>query len=982
VSRDPKTFDRNRLPPWLREVPLPQLPASAGPTSPAAADDDIPDWLRATAGAAGEVAPKAQPSAPTPPAASAGDDIPDWLRPPTPQQGTVESSDWFAGYDRTPGLSDNPSWSGDPAAGGAPGATPSDPQEMPDWLRDIVAGSGPAEAAPPTQRTPPPAPPASAPQPEAEVPDWLRELSPPEPGPPPAPPATSAPPAPAQIPTRSDEPAMPDWLRELSPPDDLAGGATSEPAGFGWSENPPPEPEATDPQPEQAASSSAMPPAVQPFTLDDAPRVQPPVPPPDDAPAVQPFTLDETPSTAPAPSGDLPPWLRQSDPNAEVQTEDLPPWLHGAAAEASSSVDAPSWLAAAPAAAEPAAPADVPDAATPDWLRDLPADDAPSTPPAPPSAASSAPAEELPGWLREEPPVAAPSSGASEELPGWLREEPPVAAPPSGAGETLPPWMQGITASAEDDTAAQMRPASSAEPESLPDWLRELPEGEQPPAPEAREHQDEAPEAEPSPFAQPGSGSLPSWLADVEPGVAPAQPSLPSWLSGAPHSPPPAPPALPPTAPVARAPEELDEARPSAAGNAPTPETLPPWLHAREEQSAAAAPAGGGELIGAIDLPAWLRAETSEAAQEDVAESRSLDWLARLRQQEEDSESTAAPVVATVRPATIRRPVAPEALALIQQLGAQPFPQSAPTPIETVPRWQQAAPLERALTALLLLGVLCAALLPGISASFASPAPPAAGGNVAQLHGIIDGLDDTSVVVVAYEWDAQRAGELAPLERSITEHLIARRAGIVTLSTDPQGALLSFNLRDRLREEGYGSGAVDDLFLGFLPGGELALRGLAQNFGGYVRRDFAGEDTSDSPFVTGQLKGRPPLTAIDQVALIIVVADEAQDVQGWVEQVRSQVPGVPMALVTPSEIGPFARPYLTRGELLVGEDTRGPLVALVGAQDALAYNNLRGGDDAAAAQLRALVGTRNLGLMLFVALLAVGGAVALARRKV
>jgi hypothetical protein len=815
--------------------------------------------------------------------------------------------------------------------------------EIPDWLRDIVAGS-PAQPEPAAAPQPPPPAPD---EPDADVPDWLRTLGPPDS-------SLAAPPPAGEMPAEAD--AMPDWLRDVAPtelpaepePFTLDEAPAATPAAPSWLDEaaaaPPEAPsawleEATLPADRPAAEVMGgewRPPAEpEPFTLDEAPGIQP-------------FRLDDASVAAGPTSGDLPPWLADSPGTTEVPTEDLPPWLRGTsgASEAPAEEPAP-WLASEP-----------PTSAVPDVEQPAPA--------APDLAAAPAETEGLPAWLHEAPPSAAAAAPSeAEELPAWLREEPPAASSqaPSDAAELLPPWVR-------DEPGAAGVPAPSAElaasAEPLPDWLRELPLD----APLPTSGPEPAPDLPTEPFvdAYPPSesGSLPAWLAASDVSTEPAQPGLPAWLSDAPTTPEPPAPA-----------EAL------GAASTQTPDTLPPWLHTQEEQQRSPS----DQLDGPIELPAWLRAETSPQPSHEQAEaSRSLDWLSRLRQQDDEGELATSAVATTtiLRPPVARRPVAPEAVGLMQQLRAEPFPRPVAAPAETARRWRQAAPIERLLAAVLLLGTLLAVLMPGLASGFAAPVPQMAGSS--RLHSLVDGLDERSVVVLAYEWDARRAGELEPLERSITDHLITKRAGIVTLSTDPQGALLSFNLRDRLRAAGYGLvgdqvvGGVDDLFLGYLPGGELALRGLVQDFGAYVRRDFAGNDTSESAFVTGAIKGREPLTSIQQVSLIVVVADEAQDVQGWVEQVRSRAPQVPMALIVPSESGPFVRPYLTRGELLGANDPHAPLVALIGAQEALAYRSLSGGDPALQQQLQALVGARNLGLGLFVLLVLVGGLASLARR--
>jgi hypothetical protein len=858
---------------------------------------------------------------------------------------------------------------------------------IPDWLREVSSGPAPAPAAAPA-----PLPPAD------ELPDWLQ---------PRADEASAnddwlggftsqadaAEQTPA-LPPPNDAEALPDWLREI---------ATQEQAQL-----PPPD-EGTDrasdqPQPAPPAwLNDDPPPEVQPFSLDVEGGVAP-------------FSLPpEARGGSVPPSEEVPRWLRDAAPSdANDTTNAVPDWLYDqpdAATLSGPANDAPDWLRdiTSPAdgeAASPAAPAwlhDQPQAGdvnrseddAPDWLRDIasaPDDEHEAASPAGPAwLHNSTPAEQAeaapaatPDWLRDiEPPPDAPQPAAApvvpheplaapqpadDALPAWLRDVPEEAP----RADTLPPWMHQPTPEATELEATEPVATGDA---TLPDWLRDLPadNADQPPpeVPEVAARGDDVPAwlreepptlaPPPAPVAPtlppaPDEAGLPNWLrgaANDEP--APAEPGLPAWLRDAPTD-------LP--APLPR--EQTPLATSSTAMSASGADTLPPWINAREEQAASS----GNEMLRGTDLPAWLLVERSTTTQEDAEDTRALGWLARLRTTDEEADSL--PLRATTdaaRPQVVQRQVPPEALALLQQLSAEPFAQPTAPNVRPTTR-PPIVGVERLMMAALLLCVLLGVLAPNLAAPFA-PIGVAPSPSIQQLYQTIDALDERSVVLLAYEWDSRRGSELAPLERGITDHLIARQAGIVTLSTDPQGTLLSLDLQDRLRAAGYERGGVDDLFLGYLPGGDLALRRLAQNFGASVRRDFAGRDTSDSVFVTGQLKGRPALDTLDQVALIVVLADETQDVQGWVEQVHSRAPQVPMALVVPAEAGPVLQPYLTSNRLM----------PLIGQDDALAYGaQLTQIAPAAGQQLAQLIGARNLGLLAFVLLALGGGLVVLLKR--
>ena len=186
---------------------------------------------------------------------------------------------------------------------------------------------------------------------------------------------------------------------------------------------------------------------------------------------------------------------------------------------------------------------------------------------------------------------------------------------------------------------------------------------------------------------------------------------------------------------------------------------------------------------------------------------------------------------------------------------------------------------------------------------------------MAELSTLLDTLNSDSVVLVAYEWAAPRSSELRPLEQALISRLVARQAKLILVSSDLQGTMLSFDAIEPLRAAGYNQeqgrdiGGRDYLLLGYQPGGELALRRLAQDLRSELRSDFAGQDGSQS-LVANYPDGSPRLRSISDLSMILVMGDSLQDVQAWMEQIHRAAPKVPIAFVLPEEALPLARPYL------------------------------------------------------------------------
>ena len=572
----------------------------------------------------------------------------------------------------------------------------------------------------------------------------------------------------------------------------------------------------------------------------------------------------------------LPPWLRHvplparppghGEPQAEVEPE-IPAWLRELQQEVAADAAADTGLPPAPrltaeSAVTPKAPTPVtaepvtspqPTAhqeleAVPDWLHDL------AAPPTKPAAPLAPEAEALPDWLRAEP--TAPTAPEAEALPDWLRAEPTAPEEvPSAEAVTPPPAEEAATPDTLLSTA--QTPASTARD-------REQQPASQPPV-----------RAEPT-------ADLPPWLigetssniSDLTSGTA-----LPSWLQDLaveplPVQPPPPPPASSPKA-------EVEESTPFLSGT---------------------------------ELPSWLRIPEPEAPPER-AEDQSFAWLQRLARSEQE-EGPVRKVTGAVVPLRPRYQLSGEQLAaagLLQQIAQSPYPLPSAPVTAAPPGVLQRFGIDRVLYLMLLLALLAALLIPDLSLPFQSTTPGTPG--VAELSTLLDTLNSDSVVLVAYEWAAPRSSELRPLEQTLISRLIARQAKLILVSSDLQGTMLSFDAIEPLRAAGYNQeqgrdiGGRDYLLLGYQPGGELALRRLAQDLRSELRSDFAGQDGSQS-LVANYPDGSPRLRSISDLSMILVMGDSLQDVQAWMEQIHRAAPKVPIAFVLPEEALPLARPYL------------------------------------------------------------------------
>jgi tetratricopeptide (TPR) repeat protein len=520
-------------------------------TSLAAAEEDIPDWLRqAPAEKKSESAPGA---------------YPDWLKPEgmaaAEAKDVVDAPEWLKAAEQDAGLSvpgeGLPGWVGSetPEAEPLPRAHPAG--RLPGWLQ---AEAPEPSSSPHTQEFPElSATPGAAPIPEgggSHDLDWLRSEAQKAPESPPFEGGGAV----VDDGSPAGDVTLPDWLKPVGASEREEEGGIAPLVPFADGEKRPAEPEAAPPSPERPSwlaadegarlwrDEKAEPPAT---TKDDADRAAGTAPLaaripqgsalPDEAtsPEAEPAEapqgdgsewLKRLPSQPSSPADmEAPAWLKsEAFESAQPDETEKPEWLRPATEEAPAEIgEIPDWLKAAgrviptpvpgpeaqvPPAAEAPARADMPD-----WLKPVGAEDQP--PPSLPKIVPALPAEgekphggEAPGWLLElasqtaAEPIAEPEPAA--ELPAWLDERQP------GASDTISRWLGQNTPGGEGEEAPSAEPAEG----DVPSWMRSMRGESGVPGQPTDETADEAgrPEgaAAPAPMGEPATGDMPApeWI--------------------------------------------------------------------------------------------------------------------------------------------------------------------------------------------------------------------------------------------------------------------------------------------------------------------------------------------------------------------------------------------------------------------------------------------------------------------------------------
>ena len=910
--------DEPDTPSWLAdlrqadepEVEAPVVEVEPTPTEPEPAvtetadDEDAPSWLADLRQAdepeaeALVVEVEPTPTEPEPAAAEDEPDAPDWLAdlaevpdtndlesaPAAESQPAVDAPDWLADLRQADKpAAEAPVVEVEPSPTEPEPAIAEDDEVTPSWLADVgqadeeSAAESPAVASVSSLTEPEPA--AAETDDADDTPSWLADLrQADEPGAePPVVEIDPTPTAPEPV-VPDNEPDAPDWLADLP---EVPGSADfDEPAAVAA----PARPEEDDPT-RPTAVAAGLP--ASPEETDT------------------PDWLADLPGSPEADEGERATAIVESDTDEQGAA---PGWLADLQQAGDSAVSAVDTIEPAPAEAEPDSVVEPSSAETepdaPDWLSGLRQADAE----APPESAE--PADRF-GEVTQVPHTpsrlgATPVASTGQETPD------------------LPDWL------------SDLRSPEQAEPE-LPGWLVDEVQTGPDPGPEADQTKDE-PETEGDDDSDPfdgGAPPAPDWMAGLADATAAVQATLPPEVAEPPVADETVDDRPPPDIPE---PDEPDE--PQAGASAPkmsAPTDAPPVEAGIETQ---------------LSLPPTAQTDLPEHEQEPTA-SKAPGWLDALNSTAaSDAEDEGLPAVAestgvmtgltgllpTERLSTPEADGAtladqPDALQAaarqFQTIATQvPKPISLPKPLFRYPRFT--SNLSRGGVYLAFLLLILLPLLPGLRAADTERGAPWSepGGELSEVLGrqrrqmvseelgIIDFQQPEAVALVSFDFNTATQGEMQPITEAIVGRLLGQGMRLIFISLNPEGAALAEGMVDKIiadRGEVYG---LDVVNLGYIPG---------QMAG--VRRLTTGETTlAELPdFRQGQFLSSDDFSAwngidsLDQVNLIVTLADTPATARWWIEQLALVSPPEgserPLLAGTSATAAPFLQPYRQSGQL-------------------------------------------------------------------
>jgi len=188
-----------------------------------------------------------------------------------------------------------------------------------------------------------------------------------------------------------------------------------------------------------------------------------------------------------------------------------------------------------------------------------------------------------------------------------------------------------------------------------------------------------------------------------------------------------------------------------------------------------------------------------------------------------------------------------------------------------------------------------------------------------ELRNMFNQIDQAAqpplTVLLAVDYEPGRAGELKLASSPVIEHLMAKNARIVVLSTVPAGPALAHQLLvdvasdfQERSQQSYDI-AAQTLNLGYLPGGTISLIEFAQI------PSRAAPATLEGDYEAWHNTFLQDVTGIGDFSQIIVLTDSAETGRSWVEQVHPLMDATPLFMITSVQAAPMLMPYVQSGQI-------------------------------------------------------------------
>jgi hypothetical protein len=169
---------------------------------------------------------------------------------------------------------------------------------------------------------------------------------------------------------------------------------------------------------------------------------------------------------------------------------------------------------------------------------------------------------------------------------------------------------------------------------------------------------------------------------------------------------------------------------------------------------------------------------------------------------------------------------------------------------------------------------------------------------------VVQSIPEGAPVLVAFDYDAARAGEMEAAAAPVFDQtLLLRHPRLALISTHEIGAMLGekFITGQLLADHSY-QREKQFVNLGYLPGGQMGIRAFAQNPSATTPFDVSFNKVWESNILKG-------VNSFSQFAAFIIVTDNADSARAWIEQTTFARGAMPILVISSAQSAPMIQPY-------------------------------------------------------------------------
>lgn len=208
--------------------------------------------------------------------------------------------------------------------------------------------------------------------------------------------------------------------------------------------------------------------------------------------------------------------------------------------------------------------------------------------------------------------------------------------------------------------------------------------------------------------------------------------------------------------------------------------------------------------------------------------------------------------------------------------------------------------------------------------------PPKMSPGTLKINQFINTLQPQAPVLVAFDYHPGFSLELEAASQSVLQQLMERKAFLYLTTTTPTGMLLAEIAINNISAKAglpYDP-TINYVNLGYIPGGAVGLSAMVSDF----QSAFPMKIQKQPVTLPAEIQ---PVTSIQNFKLVIIITDSTETSRAWIEQVTTQVEGIPFVMISSSQVEPFLLTYYAAKANHID-------AVITGIDDAVNYENFSG----------------------------------------